>query len=208
MICKKCGAEVAEELTFCTVCGEEMEHESKEKGGMDAEKKKKLMLIGGIGIGAIILLLLALLIFGGNGAESRVEDLYESALEYDLNGLLEALPPEVLTYFKNKIDLENSELEIVNSRELKESRITALDKRYHEVFGTDYGYIEDACVVEVELTYHNKDVSKDPIDLYMIKVDGSWYLDILNTVQELEEAEIRDNVFPTPQSLIPAADAP
>ena len=203
MICKRCGAEVADELTFCTVCGEDMEQE-KGKSILDADKKKKMLFIGAAAIGAILVILLAVFVFGGNGAESRVEDLYDSMLEYDANALLEALPPEVLTYFKNKIDLEDSELEIVNTRELKESRITALDNRYHEVFGTEPGYIEDACVVEIELTYHDKELSKDPIDLYMIKVDGSWYLDILTTAQELEEADFKDGVLPTPQSLIPA----
>lgn len=205
MICKHCGAEVADELTFCTVCGEEMEQEPK-KGSLGADKQKKLKIIGLAAIGALVLFVLILFIFSGNDAEDRVEELYESALEYDANALLEALPPEVLTYFKEKIDLEDSELEIDDVRELKENRIKALDQWYHEVFGTDLGYIEDACVVETLLTYHGKEVSKDPIDLYMIKVDGSWYLDILTTTQELEEAELIDGVMPTPQELIPSEE--
>lgn len=204
MICKNCGAEVADELTFCTECGEEMEQETKKN--VDKEKRKKYLILGGGAVGAIVVIILLIMIFSGNGAESRVEDLYESALEYDANALMEALPPEVLTYFKEKIDLEDSELQIVNSREMKEKRITELDERYHEVFGTDLGYIEDACIVEVEFTYHDKDLSKDPIDLYMIKVDGSWYLDIVSTVEELEEAELQDGVLPDPISLVPTAE--
>lgn len=202
MICKKCGAEVADELTFCTVCGEEME----QKKSIDGGKKKKYLMLGGGVLGALIVIILVICIFSGNGAESRVEDLYESALEYDANALLEALPPEVLTYFKEKIDLQDSELEIVNSREMKQSRISELDDRYHEAFGTDPGYIEDACIVEIEFTYRGREVSKDPIDLYMIKVDGSWYLDIITTVEELEEAELIDGVLPSPISLVPTAE--
>ena len=94
MICKKCGAEVADEMTFCTVCGEAMNRDEPKKKFPD--KKKLLMLIGG-GLGAILLIVLVIVIFGGNAAEERVEDLYESATEYDLNAVLEALPPQVLS---------------------------------------------------------------------------------------------------------------
>ena len=208
MICKKCGAEVADELTFCTGCGEEMEKEKKESLLFGSDKKKKMIVIGGCALGAIFLILLALLLLGGNGAETRVEDLYDSVLEYDANAVLEALPPEVLSYLKREINLEDSELEIINSRELKESRVQALDERYHELFGTDIGYIEDASVVEIELDYHGKSLSEDPIDLYMIKVDGNWYLDILTTLAELEEAEMKDGILPTLQDLLSSEQDP
>ena len=208
MICKKCGAEVADELTFCTVCGEEMEQEKKESSLFSSEKKKKLIVIGGCALGALLLIILAIVLFGGNGAESRVEDLYDSVLEYDANTVLEVLPPEVFDYLKKRIDLEDSELEIINTRELKDERIKDLDNRYHEVFNTDTGYIEDANVVEIELTYHGRALSEDPIDLYMIKVDGNWYLDILTTMAELEEAEMKDGILPTLQDLLFSAQKP
>ena len=206
MVCKKCGTEVADELTFCTACGEELEQEEKESF-FGSNKKKKMILLGGCAFGAILLIILAVVFLSGNPAEDRVEDFYDSVLEYDANAFLDVLPPEVVSYLKSVIDLEDSDLEILGSRDLKDSRIQALDERYHELFGTDLGYIEDATVVEIELTYHGKEVSTDPIDLYMIKVDGNWYLDILTTVQELDEADWKGGILPSMQDFFPTDDA-
>ena len=196
MICKKCGAEVAEELTFCTVCGEEMTREEKKKSLGRFFDKKKLMMIGGV-IGVVVLIVLAIVVFSGDPAEERVEDLYASAVEYDLNAVLEALPPQVLSYYKTQLSLGDSELEIMDSAELKQSRVDELDARYHEIYGTDLGYIEAVSEVEIALSYKGDEISRDPIKVYVVKVDGNWYLDLLLTAEELEEAEIIGSKLPT-----------
>ncbi len=193
MICKKCGAEVADELTFCTVCGEELLREETKRNFL--EKKKLFAAIGG-GLAAVLLIVLVIVIFSGNAAEERVEDIYASVTEYDLNALLEALPPQVLSYYKDQLALEEGELEILESKELKESRVKELDERYSKAYGTQAGYIEAVSEVELTLSYQGKDVSRDPIKVYVVKVDGNWYLDLLLTAEELDEAEIDTSRLP------------
>ncbi len=194
MVCKKCGAEVADELTFCNVCGEELVREEPKRFFM--EKKKLLMSIGG-GLAAILLIVLVIIVFSGNAAEERVEDLYASITEYDLNAVLEALPPQVLSYYKEQLALEDGELEILDSKELKDSRVKELDARYSEIYGTKAGYIEAVSEVELVLSYKGEDVSRDPIKVYVVKVDGNWYLDLLLTIEELDEAEIDTDRLPS-----------
>ncbi len=194
MVCKKCGAEVADELTFCNVCGEELVREEPKRFFM--EKKKLLMSIGG-GLAAILLIVLVIIVFSGNAAEERVEDLYASVTEYDLNAVLEALPPQVLSYYKEQLALEDGELEILDSKELKDSRVKELDARYSEIYGTKAGYIEAVSEVELVLSYKGEDVSRDPIKVYVVKVDGNWYLDLLLTIEELDEAEIDTDRLPS-----------
>lgn len=203
MICKRCGAEVADELTFCTVCGEAMEEKPIEEKKEKPSPKKKLMLICGGVVAAVILVLLIVLLFSGDDAEDRVEELYDSVVEYDANALMDALPPAVKSHFKSVVALEDSELEIVNSRELNDARVEELDLIYQEAFGTDPGYIEAASVVEIELSYHGQSLSRDPISVYMVKVDGSWYLDVLYTVEELDEADWEKIDLPNPLEDMP-----
>lgn len=193
MICKKCGAEVPDEMTFCTVCGEPMEPPETAKPEKEKpSKKKKILIIGGTVLGLIIVIVLLILIFSGNGAEKRLEELYRSVLEYDANAVFDVLPPAVQNYCKEELNLEDSELEILNSRTLKDDRIEELDQLYTETYGTEPGYIEDVVLVEAELTYHGEELSRDPISFYMVKVDGNWYLDLIWTSEELEEAEWQD----------------
>lgn len=190
MICKKCGAEVPDEMTFCTVCGEPMERPEDarpEKG--KPSKKKKVLIIGGTVLGIIMVIVLLILIFSGNGAVKRVEELYNSVLEYDANAVFDVLPPAVQNHYKEELNLQDSKLEIVESRTLKDERIEELDQLYAETYGTEPGYIEDAVLVEAELTYHGEELTRDPISFYMVKVDGNWYLDVIWTSEELDEAE-------------------
>ena len=42
MICKNCGTDVADELTFCTTCGEELQHEEEKKRFFANKKDDKL----------------------------------------------------------------------------------------------------------------------------------------------------------------------
>lgn len=195
MICKKCGADVADEMTFCTVCGEEMIPDEPQKKPA-LKGKKKLIAIVGAALAVVLVLVLLIVIFSGNAAEERVEDLYESILDYDLNAAVDALPPQVVRYYKDQLALENSELEIIDSRELKQSRVDELDARYAARYGTPEGYIEAVSEVEIALSYEDQEISRDPIKIYVVKVDGNWYIDLLMTYEELDEAELQPMLLP------------
>lgn len=190
MICSKCGSKSADAAKFCTNCGETFAKPNNLPGAPDPVKKKKMRLYAIIGVSAVLLLaVLAVLIFGGNKAERAAESMYDSIVEMDLNGLIEVLPPAVRSYMSDSLDLADSTFEVVASEALSQERVDEIDAIYGMLYDTPDGYIEEAVVVYVRVTYHKESISRDNIPLVMVCVNGDWYLDIVTTSEEIEEAD-------------------
>lgn len=190
MICGKCGTKSADEAKFCTNCGEVFAKPNNRPGAPDPMKKKKMRIYLVAAVAAILLLAVVIvMIFSGNGAERAAEDMYDSAVEMDINSLIEALPPAVRGYMTDSLDLADSTFEVVNSEELSQERVNEIDAIYGMLYDTPDGYVEEAVVVYVRITYHNESLSRDNIPLTMICVDGDWYLDPVTTEEEIDEAD-------------------
>ena len=189
MICKHCGAENQDGISFCTSCGEEMTQElaqtEPKKKGLPKMNKRSLTIVSAVAAGlVVILVLLALLL--GNGAENAAEDLYEAVLDYDFEGIVEMLPPAMVSSIKEKLDLKNTELEIVDSKDLSATYIAEIDEAYQNKFGTNRGYIENAAIVYIELLYKGEPLTRDRISVYMVEVEGDWYFDPIFTFEDLD----------------------
>lgn len=190
MICGKCGTKSADEAKFCTNCGEVFAKPNNRPGAPDPMKKKKMRIYLVAAVAAILLLAVVIvMIFSGNGAERAAEDMYDSAVEMDINSLIEALPPAVRSYMTDSLDLVDSTFEVVDSEELSQERVNEIDAIYGMLYDTPDGYVEEAVVVYVRITYHNESLSRDNIPLTMICVDGDWYLDPVTTEEEIDEAD-------------------
>ena len=190
MICGKCGTKSADSAKFCTNCGETFAKPINQPGVPDPMKKRKLRMYAALAIGAVLLLaVLAVLIFSGNKAERAAENMYDSLVEMDLNALVEVLPPAVRSYMADSLDFADSTFEVVESKELSQERVDEIDAIYGMLYDTPDGYVEEAVVVYVRVTYHKESISRDDIPLIMICVDGDWYLDIVSTEEEIEEAD-------------------
>ena len=190
MICSKCGTKSADQAKFCTNCGEVFAKPNNQPGAPDpVKKKRKNLLIMAVAAGVLVLAALIVLLFSGNKAERACEEMYDSLVEMDLNALMDSLPPAVRSYMADSMDLEDSTFEIVDSRELSSERVDEIDTIYGMLYDTPVGYVEEAVVVYVRATYHNESISRDEIPLTMIKVGGDWYLDIVTTQEEIEEAD-------------------
>ena len=160
MKCKHCGADNREDVTFCVSCGEALEKETSEPEQKKLKFDKKLLIW--ISAGAAILLaviLLCALLFG-NEAESNTEDLYDAIIEYDFDGVIDLLPPALVSYAKSELDLTNSELDIIDSKELGATYVADIDAYYQENFKTARGYIDNATIVYVELMHKGESVSQ------------------------------------------------
>lgn len=190
MICGKCGTKSADSAKFCTNCGETFAKPNNQPGAPDPMKKRKMRIYATIAVAAVLLIAVVIvLIFSGNKAERAAENLYDSVVEMDLNALLEGLPPAVRSYMADSMDLADSTFEVVDSQELSQERINEIDAIYGMRYDTPDGYVEEAVVVYVRATYHNEAISRDPIPLIMVQVDGDWYLDPVTTSEEIEEAD-------------------
>ena len=114
-------------------------------------------------------------------AEKALNKLYDSALRYDYETVIGFLPPAVVDSMKEKLALDQSELEIIDSKELTPVYIAEIDEAYQKKFATSKGYIEDAAIVYVEAKWKGEALTRDRISVYMVKIGGEWYFDPLTT---------------------------
>lgn len=146
MFCKKCGAQIPDGSTFCTVCGlpvsephqvqnqyqpqnqpqnafeqqNPYEQQPQEfntnaqpvqymqpqavKAPMSPEKKKRIILFGGIGAGVLVIVIALILILSSCGKSANssctsvVNTFTSATMNGDVDAYLSILPPDVITY--------------------------------------------------------------------------------------------------------------
>ncbi len=196
MICKNCGTDNQDEVSFCTSCGEALEQEAVTEAKPSVWKrlftKKTMAILSGVAALALILILVFTLLLS-NPAEKAVNELYEAALHYDYDGVVGFLPPAVIDSFKERLALDQSELEVMDSKELTPVYIAEIDEAYQQKFATPKGYIEDAAIVYVEARWKDEALTRDRISVYMVQIGGEWYFDPLTTFEEFPFEEIPQN---------------
>ena len=193
MICKSCGTDNEDEVSFCTSCGEALTQEEDpipRKSLRDRlfTKRNLVILSGGAALVLVLILVLALLLH--NPAERAVNDLYEAVLHYDYDKVVGFLPPAVVDSLKERLALDESELEIMDSKELTPVYIAEIDQAYQQKFATPKGYIEDAAIVYVEARWKDEALTRDRISVYMVRIGGEWYFDPLTTFEEFPFEEL------------------
>ncbi len=187
MNCPRCGASNPSDVQFCTSCGEQMARPV--NGAKDPAKKKRLFMILGAAAVLVVLIIAISMAFSGNGAENAADDLCDAIIEMDANAALKLLPPAVTDYISDTLSLDQASVRIRDSRALDADDVKDIDELYTRYFDTAEGYVEEAAIVLVEVNIPDKKLTRDPIPLVMIRVEGKWYLDILKTSDELEEAD-------------------
>lgn len=193
MICKSCGTDNEDEVSFCTSCGEALTQEedpSPRKSLRDRlfTKRNLVILSGGAALVLILILVIALLLH--NPAERAVNDLYEAVLHYDYDKVVGFLPPAVVDSLKERLALDESELEIMDSKELTPVYIAEIDQAYQQKFATPKGYIENAAIVYIETKWKDEILTRDRISVYMVRIGGEWYFDPLTTFEEFPFEEL------------------
>lgn len=191
MVCKNCGKENEDRVTVCVSCGETLEEEQQEKQTFRNKifTRKNLAFVSAGALLALILVVVFSILFS-KPAEKAVKDLYKSALSYDYDGVVSLIPPAVVDSLKERLALGESELEIVDSKELTPVYIAEIDEAYQKKFATSKGYIEDAAIVYVEAKWKGEVLTRDRISVYMVKIGGNWYFDPLTTFESFPFAEL------------------
>ena len=198
--CVYCGAPLAEGSVFCTNCGQmQPTSDTPVSPVAPAEKKPfpmKLLLMAGGGLVLIIALIIVLVSCGGNSPEAVAEEFVACAIDCDIEGMFDLVPPAVLEWAEEEEDMDIDELiedfedEISNSErdrmaamsieevgeadQLKKSKIKSLQKQYDEM---DIE-IEDAVEVEVTLTI-DEDYYLDELGMAMDYLDDDYLEELL-----------------------------
>lgn len=187
MNCPKCGAPNPRDVQFCTSCGERIAKPV--NGSRDPAKKKRLIIIFGAAAGLLILIVALAMAFSGTGAENAAYDLCDAIIEQDANTALNALPPAVVNYISDTLNLEQADVMIRRSQELDADDVKDIDELYSMYFDTEDGYVEAAAIVYVDIDIPERKLTRDAIPLVMIRVEGKWYIDLLTTSDEIDEAD-------------------
>jgi len=187
MNCPRCGAPNPSNVQFCTSCGEQIAKPV--NGAKDPARKKRLFILLGAAAALIVLIVAIAMAFSGNGAENAADDLCDAIIEMDANAALKALPPAVTNYISDTLNLTQADVRIVRSQELDADDVKDIDELYSMYFDTEDGYVEAAAIVYVDVNIPDRKLTRDAIPLVMIQVEGKWYLDILTTSDEIDEAD-------------------
>ena len=196
MICKNCGTDNQDEVSFCTSCGEVLEQEAIKEEPPSLWKrlftKKAMTILSGVAVLALVLILVFTILLS-NRAEKAVDELYEAVLHYDYDAVVGFLPPAVVDSLKERLALDQSELEVKDSKKLTPVYIAEIDEAYQQKFATPKGYIEDAAIVYVEARWKDEALTRDRISVYMVQIGGEWYFDPLTTFEEFPFEELPIN---------------
>lgn len=187
MNCPRCGAPNPSGVQFCTSCGEQIAKPV--NGTKDPAKKKRLFIILGAAAAILVLIVAIAMAFSGNGAENAADDLFDAIIEMDANTALKALPPAVTNYISDTLNLKQASVKVRSSQELDADDVKDIDELYSMYFDTEDGYVEAAAIVYVDVTIPDRKLTRDAIPLVMIQVEGKWYIDILTTSDEIDEAD-------------------
>ena len=204
MFCGKCGAKNDDSAVFCAECGARFENAQPAAPEVPSSTKPGFTLnnrnIGIIAVAAVAVIALIIscfFIFGGRGYKDVVKDYFKAMEKADAKLMMELLPDDVIKYAMKEDDMTKKEM----TEELQE-QLDSLHKYYdkikisYKITGTEEFDKEDladlkdnykeigvkvkdamSVSVDVTMTLDGREMNND-LELTLIKVGGSWYLDI------------------------------
>lgn len=170
---------------------------------MSPEKKKKLLIFGGIGAGIIVIVIALIVILTScsksNSCSAVIDSYLRSAMSGDVDTYISLLPPDIVAYkVKNSYDGDYSEYKdsISNNFSYSSSAIQMnfdmvsekhctdkeallkLNKKYIDRYDAKSSISEVAkCKVKTKVSYGGISSSTDTETVYLLKIDGKWYID-------------------------------
>ena len=207
MFCTKCGAQNNNGAKFCIKCGEKLETTAVTvtKSGPPAlanltgDKRKLITVIAG----ALAVILLLSLVFGGRGWKKTANKFMEAFTDLDAQGMVEMMPDKLLEkaleeegYSKNDRKVLIAELQdeldasmsiigmygdiemdykILGAQDVSREDLADLKEMYSELDIKVSGAKE----VEVEMTVEVMGMSQSQsLELVVIKIGRSWYIEV------------------------------
>lgn len=195
--CKGCGAKLNEGQT------------PKSMIAVTVDGKNKNRKIGMIAAAAGVVIVIALLVnlFGGRSYKKTVNKFMDATFNADAKTIMELVPDKIIDYALEEAGYDDDELDdlIDEMNETSEDLIESLERYYGEDWSFSYEILDvenltdrklnsvkddyeengvkvsAAKTVEVEFTIKGDDTDiSNSVEVPVIKVGRSWYLDIIN----------------------------
>lgn len=207
MFCGKCGAKNEDSAIFCAECGNLMAAQPAAPAATEAPatgskpgftlNNRNIGIIAVAAVAALALIIGCFFIFGGRSYKDVVKDYFKATEKADAKLMMDLLPDDLIKYVMEEEDMTKKEMiedlqdsldqlhkyydkvkisyEITDTEDFDKDDLKDLKKDYKEI-GVK---VKDAMVVEVEVTMEldGNEMTTDQ-ELTLIKVGGSWYLDI------------------------------
>ncbi len=202
--CTNCGAQMADDATFCANCGTAVQAEVIPAAPAAAQKPaldiKKLLPIG---IGAVALIIVIALIAGiaGSGYKNPVK-YYEQMLNGNFKNIEKIIPEKAIEESEEDIDFDDlveeaeeeyelylEELEedygdnvkidikITDKDVLKEKKLNNIRDGLKDNYDIPKKSVTKAYKLELELSIKGSDDEEtDDLDVIVAKIDGKWYM--------------------------------
>lgn len=210
--CGKCGAKNDDGARYCVKCGAELKMVSNTSKLMPvskmpvADRNKKIGMLA-VAAAVIIVVALAVFLFGGRSYKSTIKQYVENQFDGDVKALFELIPDDVIDYVLEEDGYDKDDLDdlIDEADEELKDQIGSLDDYFGENWETSYEILavedmkgddlddiqdnyEDADIkisaakiaeVEILVTADETETS-NTLDVSLIKVGRSWYLDVIS----------------------------
>lgn len=153
-------------------------------------------IIAVVGVAALALIITCFFIFGGRSYKATVKDYFKAMETADAKLMMELLPDDMIKSIMKDEDMTKKEMteelqdmldymfrgadkikityEITDTEEVDKDDLKDLKEEYKDEYDIK---VKDAMIVEVEVTVKvDGEKTTEDVDLYLIKVGGSWYL--------------------------------
>ena len=203
MYCGKCGTKNDDTAAFCEACGAPLKPPVPQGAAAQAVTVPRSNFSGkgklaAIVAGAVVIVLAAWMLLGGRGYKATVEQFFDAAMEGDIDGIIDTIPPDLIDYAKKNEDLDDEELEtLVQQIEGQLQRIDGLLSGVGIEITGDSDITGDE-LKELQEEYREYDVKvkeaknvdvtisldaglfsdSEDVEVPVVKVGRSWYIDI------------------------------
>lgn len=196
VFCAECGNRIAAAQPAAPAAAEAPATATGSKPGFTLNNRN-IGIIAVAAVAALALIIGCFFIFGGRSYKDVVKDYFKAIEKADAKLMIELLPDDMIKSIMKEEDMTKKELtedlqdelddmheyydkvkisyEITDTEEFDKDDLKDLKKDYKEYDVK----VKDAMVVEVKVTleFDGRDIS-NTMELTLIKVGGSWYLDI------------------------------
>ena len=175
---------------------------------VDTGRRNRIIGMAAVGAGVLAVAVLLVALFGGRGPKATVNKFLNAMFKADAKTIVSLLPDDIVDYIMDEEDLTKKEMieeledalawtidfyedyagkdwkvthKIVSVDDLSSRKLRDLKEEYEDECGVK---VKDAKVVKVELSIDGKELDEPDeteVEVYVIKVGGSWYIDFMST---------------------------